>query len=772
MAKTKSKVKFDFKGFLLKKGEYLAMGIAGFFLFLLMVWGITKWSGAEPPDKFHKEMTAKANQVQSAIGNTQVTEADKADAVLPPWVNGDLTFKPAPVSDFALTVPQFDPTAKPDTKKENPNVLRMGTYQVDLIRGSMKGFDIVPGTEGEQMIAVIYNKKVDPQDLSKVNDFMKKYREKKGKKGTKKSAPKTPGPMGGRQPGGLFGGQPPGGFPGRGGLGGGMTGPDDMGGGNPYGGSGGFQFGAQRIEKALEYVPISQLDAALKKQKVPAMTVIPVRMVTVHAEIPMKKQIEEIRRALRFKTTQEAAQWGPVYDGFRVKRRVTSFQNGEEIVIQDWSDYDFEDAYRERIHALRGADHLDDGFYGYFFRYEMNLALPLPELVTETGATYPNIRLKNTLETIKKLEDATKGKEDPSEIFKRVNKKGSRTELYQPQGGDETGANAFGAAGLPEYGRLSTMTMSQPAGKSTPKGPTGAPANMFNPFDAANNPNQAAPVEIDHLLLRFVDPAVDPGLTYQYQIQLVMKNPNFGRKAEVSKPADADKELLLSPWVVTDPIPVPAETFLFATDWEAYTRKIREEYDREPQLKSRLEAKEHQAVVETLSWMEQVRTGDGGKREPVGAWVVADYAVGRGEYIGRKQYVKLPLWSSENMSYVLRELPDKIVTRTGTKETSQPKGWLMDFTNNKSILVDFEGGKTRTRVGTKEVTDEIATEMLVLRGDGKLVIKRSTDAQTDSDRKEIVSKWENWLKEVVARKDGGGDDGSGFAPRPPGPGMP
>ena len=51
MAKTKSKVKFDLKGFLLKKGEYLAMGIAGFFLFLLMVWGITKWTGAEDPSQ-------------------------------------------------------------------------------------------------------------------------------------------------------------------------------------------------------------------------------------------------------------------------------------------------------------------------------------------------------------------------------------------------------------------------------------------------------------------------------------------------------------------------------------------------------------------------------------------------------------------------------------------------------------------------------------------------------------------------------------------------
>ena len=46
MAKTKSKSKskFDFKQFLLKRGEYLAMETAGFFLFLLMLWGVTKWS--------------------------------------------------------------------------------------------------------------------------------------------------------------------------------------------------------------------------------------------------------------------------------------------------------------------------------------------------------------------------------------------------------------------------------------------------------------------------------------------------------------------------------------------------------------------------------------------------------------------------------------------------------------------------------------------------------------------------------------------------------
>ena len=70
MAKTKSKVKFDFKSFLLKKGEYLAMGVAGFFLFLLMLWAIGKASNAEDPADIHKELTQKASSVQSQINST------------------------------------------------------------------------------------------------------------------------------------------------------------------------------------------------------------------------------------------------------------------------------------------------------------------------------------------------------------------------------------------------------------------------------------------------------------------------------------------------------------------------------------------------------------------------------------------------------------------------------------------------------------------------------------------------------------------------------
>ena len=787
MAKAKSKLKFDFKDFLLKRGEYLAMGIAGFFLVILTLWGITKWSSAKDPDKISKDMTQKAASVTSQVNGDQVTDADKEEAKPPTWVTTISPFRAALVSDFPITTPLFDPIAKPDTKRENPNVLPIGlyagAYQVDLIKGSMKGFDIIEGKEGEQIIAVIVDKKVEGQDTKRTQELLNKF---KGKKG-KRPPPKQP-LGGGMPPGGSGGfggfggfggsGQPkgpgrPGGGPGGGGGGMGGGGMSNEGrppgsSGMPYGGSGMFQFNSQRVEKALEYIPISQLDVALKNKKTPAMTVIPVRMVTIHAEIPLKRQVEELRRALRLPSADEASRWGPVYDGFEVKRKITTVDpDGKETVLQDWAEYNFEEEYRVRINSLRSADQLEEGFLGYFFRYSMKLALPLPELVTETGATYPNIRLKNIQETIRKLQEASKEKEDPSEIYKRVNKQGNRDSLYLPQGANETGSGAaWGNMGGQSYN-----LGSPPPDSAMPGG--GATGKPFKPSDTNSMSQANGGVDIDHLLLRFVDPAVEPGLTYQYQIRLRMKNPNFGNSKEVSKPADAAKDILFSPWVVLpDQITVPSETYLYAADWGAYTKKIKEEYEKERELRQRLEAKEHQAVVETLNWTVEVRTGEGGKREPVGAWVVADYPVGRGEYIGRKQYVKLPLWSSESMNYILREIPDKIVPKVGGKEHAQPRGWLMDFTSNKSILVDFEGGKVRTRVGGRDANEEVATEMLVLRGDGKLVVKRSTDTEEDKFRKDTIAGWEKWVKEVMARKASESNDASGFAPRPPGPGNP
>ena len=444
------------------------------------------------PDKITKDLTQKAQSVQTQISKTEPTDADRELAKVPEWVDVPYKFKEAPVRDFALTGPPFDPTAKPDTKKENPSVLPIGAYQVDLIRGGMKGFDIIEGKDGDRLIAVIYDKQIDPQDHDKANSIIKNVK-RRGQQPHKKKGPLAGGqPPGGFRPGGKFpgGGQfpPGGGSLGPPGGGGSMRGPGgDLGSpggskfGNPYGGGGGeYSQNSQRVEKSIEYVPISQLDAALKKQKAPAMTVIPVRMITIHAEIPLKKQIEEIRRALRLPNSAEAARWGPFYDGYEVQRRVSVMSpDGKLEVTQDWADYNFEDQYREKINSLRAEDHLDNEYLANFMRYEMALALPLPELVEETGSKYPDIRLKNILDTIKKLQDANKGKVEPSELLKRVRGGTTRGELYSPQTGQQTGASEVwgGMEGGPRMPGMGDTT--PPGGGFGPLAPPGVGAGIL-----------------------------------------------------------------------------------------------------------------------------------------------------------------------------------------------------------------------------------------------------------------------------------------------------
>src|SRR6185369_15642877 len=93
---------------------------------------------------------------------------------------------------------------------------------------------------------------------------------------------------------------------------------------------------------------------------------------------------------------------------------------------------------------------------------------------------------------------------------------------------------------------------------------------------------------------------------------------------------------------------------------------------------------------------EQVKLSDDTKKEPIGAWVVAEMPVGRGDFVGKKQFVKLPLWDSAKMEYQLRELPAEAVRARpgGPKPKEQPHGWLVNFAS-RDVLVDFEGGRVR-----------------------------------------------------------------------------
>lgn len=784
-----AKPKLDFKKLLVARGEYIALGVAGFFLALMLLWGATKGSSAKDPAKIAGELKGGAQRVQTALTdpNAPIGEQDATKADLPPWVKATPEIKPVSVKEFPTTGPLFDPIAKPDTKKENPMVLPIGGYQVDLVRAPMMGYDRISDGQGSEKIAVISSKILDKFDQTKAKEFITNIKN-KGRPQPKAAGvqpqPQPKGGFGGPQPPGGGGLQPPGGGGGIGGVAGpgpgagaggfGEGGGGGYGLGNPYGGNvgSGYDQGGQRVEKTIEYVSLDELDEAGKNGKIPAMTVIPLRMIMIQAEVNLKDQLVMLQKALRLSSPQEALNYGPVYDGFEVRRKVSRIlPSGKVEVINDFAPYNFEDKYQDLIYIRKMGDHLEDGYLSYFIRYDMNLALPLPQLVSELGK-YPAVRLESINKTVKKLQEMNKPRIDPSDLLQRLRGGSGRGALYAPQGFNQTGAGGIGYGGSfqgpgGEYGSGTQPPLGKGGfggGGIVPQPKGGGQAGVLGTGPGGTG-FALPPVEIEHLLLRFVDVDVKPGYTYEYQIQLRMKNPNFGDKKGVSKAADAEKELLYSPWAaINAPLTVPAESFLYAADVAAYRKRIEDEYNQKDQrdLLKALQAKDNQAVVEVLTWTEEVRTEAAGKREPVGAWVLADLPVGRGEFIGRKQYVKLPLWSSEIRQYVLREVQDLVTGKTGGgKEQAKPRGWLVDF-STKSVLVDFEGGKVRTKTPTREVLEDAATEMLVVRPDGKLVVMKSADDERNADRKKFADEWDSWIKTVEARKATGTGTGNEY----------
>lgn len=771
MAKSKGKgSKLNVKELLLKKGEYIALGVAGFGLVVLLFMGVSTGLGKADPAKISNELKSKSDGITRAISNpNDETQPDPID-LLKPNSNVYFDYRRVKPEEFALTWVQFDPTGRPDTKRENPRVLGIEEYTLDLVRGAMPGYDIIYVNDGKDaQIGVIVTKKLSDQDKEKVKGVVEKLKT-KGRSGRKKHEEvrkaqpmEFGGPMG-FPPGGSFP-MRPGGPPPRGGVGGPPPGMGSAGGPPPgmgsmygFGSDGsGYDSASQRSETTIAYIPLEDLDKAIGEGKLPAMSVIPLRLAVVNATFPLKRQVEEVKRAMRFTDARQAAPYVQ-FDGFKVKRRISRVgPDGKPQVLQDWADYDYLAKYTELIDARKMSDYFEgadpanpDGAYlPYFYKYEDALVMPLPELVPELGK-YPTLQLKSIQDTIQKLKDASTEKVSPSDLIQRLQKKGTRNSIFTPKTAQDTmAADLYGQ-------KMFTSPFLDPM-----KGPGPEKKGAFDPKNPGGQlENQQQPIDIDHLLVRFVDCDIRPGLSYEYQIQVWMWNPNYSPNKEAEKyvanPIHARKPILYGPWVPLDKVlTVPTEDFLYALDPATYREEIARDYKGQSDLLRRLQAKDNQAVVEAVKWMEEVRL-ENGKHEPIGGWVVADMPVSRGDYIGKKTFVKLPLWSSESHQYVFRDLPAAVFKG---KDKEQPKGWLVDF-SSRAVLVDFEGGKVSTRANGRTITEEVGTEMLIARPDGQLGVHRSIEDAADPNRQKLTKGWNDWLKAVSERRDAatGGPD--------------
>jgi hypothetical protein len=450
---------------------------------------------------------------------------------------------------------------------------------------------------------------------------------------------------------------------------------------------------------------------------------------------------------------------GPTFAGFEVERKVTD-PNGREY---EWEPYDHVAWYLAEINNRKVSDQPDEGYLPYFLRYEQEMALPLPA-VAEGQQTYPPITLPSIVRTVDKMKENQKVPITPTELQNRFSGKGSNPFLpsFLPPPGGGAGPGAAAGGGDAGYFGSQGSGMSI-GGRGTGGRPPGGPGNPMapggNPYDPAGgfNPNAAgipdlkAPVELEHMLIRFMDVNIREGHTYEYRIRVKMKNPNY-KNANVSRPSDADVAILRGPMVsIADPaskqplrVTVPVDMNTYLVDPVQYANTIREK-NRDLKVVNLLDNQNGRLpVVQVQQWLHQVRIEE--KTEPIGAWVVGDIPVARGEFIGKKQLLTLPLWSSQKVKYILQELPRYKVNPTAKE---QPKGVLVDLTSN-NVCVDYEGGKQSRPFGDRTVEDDGAVEMLILRPDGTLSVRNSGTDMANPERVDRQKKWDEWIEKVKA----------------------
>jgi len=317
-------------------------------------------------------------------------------------------------------------------------------------------------------------------------------------------------------------------------------------------------------------------------------------------------------------------------------------------------------------------------------------------------------------------------------------------------------------------------------GPRGPQGPVGA--------TGTGTPDSTkSPLAVKHMLIRFLDTDLLPGVSYQYKVAVKVRNPNFGKKKDVADEKLAEVEFINSPYFqCKQTLKVPAESYMYAGSTKEYEKRVTDMIDdvkkanpdkdrngiAPDRLSKLFELREvrdgKRAVVQMQRWV--YSTTFNNEEERIGAWVQADVPVAPGEYIGRRTLVEIPLWKAAQGRYQLTPPTKPLVTYWPTNVTSPP-GRPVDF-RTRHVLMDFEGGKASASIDGRTVSDDAATELLILRDDGKLEVRKELADATTPERMVRDKNWKEWIAEVRKHSDGHGHSTApgGFDPGRGGPG--
>jgi hypothetical protein len=503
---------FNFKQFLLQRGEWLGLGFALVITLPVLGIGVMKILGSPSPTSNAMAIEKLTRDADQRIQNARPPDdADKP----PKEFFTELTYAAVDPDAYSTPEPWFVPSSLEDTKRRSPDVLPPADLRIDVVRGAMKGYIITP--DGKKAVALKDQPAVIVKNR-KTKKLIKLTPEKLSGAGSAGYRPSMPGGPGGERG---FGG-PMGPAYGAGPSAGGLTLPSST------------------------LVDIDKIDTTQNIRL--AEEIYPLRMAVVTGSFPFKQQMEEFRRALKKRTLDEVfamfggeeAAWE--FRNFRIQRRVL-YPDGR--VKTDWQDYD--DRLNSAFAALfaRAVDYEKDDadLYKYEGVLSKGLAMVRPQL--ERGQ-YPKEEIKSIKDAIAALDKLSQGpeiKRPLSDLARKLQKKGAN--VYDP-------FNPLLPEEQEEANKPATEKPNQPSGDSSDK-----------KKDSDSDSELLIP---EKALVRFIDVTVEPGFAYEYRIKVRMANPNYKQKNVAYSRLAEMKDIEASEWTPVPRVEVPHDIYYYAMD--------------------------------------------------------------------------------------------------------------------------------------------------------------------------------------------------------------
>jgi hypothetical protein len=727
---------FDFKGFLLERGERVGLYAAGGLALLIVVLslflpGKGVWSPS--PRKGAKDMDDLAASKKSAVINSKPTDTEVVElSKVPTELQKQASSVAEDAGEFRFAGELFAPREIPSNKRQNPNVFAPEEFLAAVVDAQVSNYMILNERDGVRL-GVIEGTTRDTKGKSPFDRMKDMFGGGRGGPG-KPGGPGMGGPSGPGMPGGLGGSGDSRNRGNMGGFGPGMPGPP--GGGGPAGGA---PFGDDKKNVQITYLRKDEL--ASKPNAVFARDLLPVPMAVIVGSFPLKAQIDEFKNALRADSAYNVVFQETVGEkdkprrafeflGFQVERK-TYGPDGKVVKglnDNEWQELDVtgpNSAYIATVAQVLQEFAPEDPKVAPLMVRGLYLPRPVQIPVKQGQGTvakeYPKIeeelpKIKDTLEKIKDKEPKP---------------------IVPPSKFDD--ASGFNPFADPD-------------------------AEKAGPNDGKNMPTASEWSPPEYCVMRFLDLTIQPGQTYEYRVKIRMRNPNWNKpESEVANKQLTVPPELTSEWKpITRPggtemlhISVPTDLHLYAVDeQQAEVEEGKAKKDYKGMHANATYDASKQVPVQIHKWMGMYEL----RRKPTAFFPVGDWVVGerifatRGELVGVKEVAThVPVWSPEQSQFTLAGRPPPRARGADTRPTADV-GFLE--ARRAPLLVDFDGGNVTYRhaapppknedgspaEGVKappptEVKGVAGEEILLLMPDGKLLGRAAARDQYDEARR-------------------------------------